>query len=359
MWRYFEIGKGSRVEYGDVSFTSGLSVIIPFSKTDKRSPSSTSSKTRKVRSGRELSNSFFCTEYGCNEIFDDQSTLDNHLLAGNHTLIQVTSSMDKVKQAYVTRMQNSSQSHFPESHYGYKTAAIDVNIACDLYPSLLSICSIGWALPVRSVFRFSFTQKKILHNIFIDGEKSNKKMSAEQAQQLMRKDLSPEQYVTAQQIKSLFSRWAKLYREGKLKEPVETGHQYDEVDRESDEEYEDDEEADAAACQHEFILNEHAEDIRKGFALYEEDDWVAIAYDNSWFPGIVSSFSDDGIFVNCMEYITKDKNCFHWPEKLDICCYEEKNILCQLNPPFPTNQRYFGLSEDEFSKVSMLFKNKD
>ena len=40
-------------------------------------------------------------------------------------------------------------------------------------------------------------------------KKTGKKMSPEQVEKLLRKDLNPDQYVGVQQIKSLHSRWAK------------------------------------------------------------------------------------------------------------------------------------------------------
>ena len=48
-----------------------------------------------------------------------------------------------------------------------------------------------------------------------------KKLSPEQMAKLLRKDLTPEEYVSVQQIRSLFSRGSKQYREGALKEPSE------------------------------------------------------------------------------------------------------------------------------------------
>ena len=38
----------------------------------------------------------------------------------------------------------------------------------------------GWALPVRSNFRYSHNQKKLLYDIFIEGELSGKKKSLEE-----------------------------------------------------------------------------------------------------------------------------------------------------------------------------------
>ena len=47
-------------------------------------------------------------------------------------------------------------------------------------------------------------------------KKNNKKLTPEQVQQEIRKKLSIEEFVTSRQVKSLYSRWAKLLKQGKL-----------------------------------------------------------------------------------------------------------------------------------------------
>ena len=76
-----------------------------------------------------------------------------------------------------------------------------------MYPDQLRIFTkSGWALPVRKNFRFSEKQKKILYKVFMDGEVSGKKMSPEQVHLELSKVLTPIEYVSSQQIRSLFSR---------------------------------------------------------------------------------------------------------------------------------------------------------
>ena len=58
-------------------------------------------------------------------------------------------------------------------------------------------------------------------------------MSADQVEKLSRKQLTISEYITSKQIKSLFSRWSRLLREGKLKEPSEK--EVDDVISEEDE----------------------------------------------------------------------------------------------------------------------------
>jgi hypothetical protein len=47
--------------------------------------------------------------------------------------------------------------------------------------------------------------------MFITGEKTKKKFTAEQAVQEIRKKLTVEDFVKVTQVKALFSRWSKLY----------------------------------------------------------------------------------------------------------------------------------------------------
>ena len=72
---------------------------------------------------------------------------------------------------------------------------------------------LGWTLPIKSKFKFTYIQRKLLYGYFIGGEKTGKKMSPEQVKKLLRKALNPDQHATVQQIKSLYSRWAKLFKE--------------------------------------------------------------------------------------------------------------------------------------------------
>ena len=75
------------------------------------------------------------------------------------------------------------------------------------YPDQLHIfAKPGWVLSLRTNFRFSENQKKILYKVFMDGEVSGKKMSPEQVHRELRKALTPSEYVSSQQICSLFSR---------------------------------------------------------------------------------------------------------------------------------------------------------
>ena len=66
----------------------------------------------------------------------------------------------------------------------------------------------GFAVPKRNNFRFSRRQKAVLLKMFLDGEASNNKMSAEQAVHNIRtmKKLKIYEYMKVSQVKLLFSR---------------------------------------------------------------------------------------------------------------------------------------------------------
>ena len=66
----------------------------------------------------------------------------------------------------------------------------------------------GWALPVRTSFRFKKRQKNFLFKAFADGEHSGEKASPEEVNQSMRKFFDPVDYYSVRQIKSLFSCWS-------------------------------------------------------------------------------------------------------------------------------------------------------
>ena len=79
----------------------------------------------------------------------------------------------------------------------------------------------GWALPVRSNFRYTYKLKKVLYDIFIEGETKGKNTSPEQVEKILRQKLQVSEYVTSKQIRSLFWRWSIMCRQGKRKEPTD------------------------------------------------------------------------------------------------------------------------------------------
>lgn len=78
--------------------------------------------------------------------------------------------------------------------------------------------NVGWALPVRSTFRYHKQQKDFLFKIFEEGEKSNKS-SPEEAHMAIRSQFSSnDHWCIAKQIQNLFSRWSTQVRKSSLEE---------------------------------------------------------------------------------------------------------------------------------------------
>ena len=53
-----------------------------------------------------------------------------------------------------------------------------------------------------------------------------------------------------------------------------------------------------------------------------------------YFSSSVLYFSEVYL-INCMKFITKQKNCFIWLDSEDRYVYTESEILCELEPPVP------------------------
>ena len=194
---------------------------------------------------------------------------------------------------------------------GSEVADIDAKSAGEKYSTMKCFHQVGWALPVRSTFRYSLKQKKVLCEYFIKGEANGKKMTGSQVAKLTRSSFTTSEYLTENQIKSLFSRWSKLKREGKLKPPTDdTASQNKLIQTEEQAEDNDDHNA-------EF----QEESVRiTNLLSWSKDDWVAVEYEGKWYPGMVKEVGDL-ITVKSMEVPTLGKNCFKWPKSVDVLPY--------------------------------------
>ena len=214
----------------------------------------------------------------------------------------------------------------------------------------------GWALPVRSKFRFSFQQKDILYTCFMNGEKTGNKVSPEEAASIIREKLSPKDYVTVQQIRSLFSRWCKQFREGTLQAPKKITSTNDVSDAE-DEDVDDCAEDDDDAVRYQ---NELTRIVQNACPQWNVKDWVVINYDNEMFPGeIISIEDDDSVVVDCMKECFAGRNCFRRPQPRDNkTAYDPHQIICAIKQPEkPTNSRgQVALAEDDVEKAMNLLR---
>ena len=235
-WRYFDIGEGVSLPYVGTFFDpAGFKVTRTFSKTEqRRRPKSLS----KPRDDRVLRNLCFCDIPGCSQVFEDTKAYEAHCLRDEHdNIIQQKSSMDKVKSSYVMLMKMSTPSASLNISAGSSATNTSMDMACAEYPVMEFLNQKGWALPVRSKFRFNDRQKRILYDLYMQGEKSNKKVTPEQAVQVIRKNLKVEDFVTSQQVKALFSRWTRLQKQGKLNIDLPQVDDEDDDDAQDDDMY--------------------------------------------------------------------------------------------------------------------------
>ena len=117
-------------------------------------------------------------------------------------------------------MKLSSQLHAP-LYTSSNESEYDLDFVCQISSAMSIFKETGWALPVRSHFRYTYKLKKVLYDIFTEGETKGKKMSPEQVEKILRQKLQVSEYVTSKQIRSLFWRWSIMCRQGKRKEPID------------------------------------------------------------------------------------------------------------------------------------------
>ena len=215
MWRYYAVGDGVKQEYSNVNFDLQKFLTHPYSDTDKKTRVFKSNMKEKFREDRSLNLFHFCSEPICNGSFHTSEELEEHMMSGRHIISTLKSGMDIVRQSFITKVQVQSNLH------SYKP-----NSQLEVFEEECSDISKyvkGWALPTRSTFRYSMRQKDILYKLFMEGEVSEKKFSPEQVHLLIRKELQVSEYVTTQQIRSLFSRWSRLKKDNRLNEPIDIG----------------------------------------------------------------------------------------------------------------------------------------
>ncbi|GBO19681.1 hypothetical protein AVEN_7181-1 [Araneus ventricosus] len=67
--------------------------------------------------------------------------------------------------------------------------------------------------------------------------------------------------------------------------------------------------------------------------------WVAVVYDENWFPGLIEEINDDNLKIN---FMLRNGSRFYWPNIPDIQEVPKNGILCLIrSPPSPITSRYF------------------
>lgn len=365
MRRYYGIGKGVTQKYSDCSFQSGLNVKMPFHSTEPSpimvtsTPKPNSKKT--VCEDRQLCTLYFCATAGCKGTFENKPDYDAHLIAGNHEFTKECGALDTVKKMFVSKMKSLSSSH---EVYTSEPKTVLTSISTEV-PMMSRFSEAGWALPIRSNFRYSYKQKKYLYNQFMEGEISGKKKSPEQVHLDMRKDFDVEEYVTVQQIKSLFSRMSTEKRKGTLTEPKMSTN----VDKDTEAyngEHDDDVVDDVTDNVDDADLRNTALSILTELTV-ECEKWVMVLYQGEMFPGVVKKIFDGGIIrIQCMEYEENKKNKFRWPTVLDINDYVYENIINSIEAPgvigvSAKNKRkdVYAVTENDWCNASEFICNYD
>ena len=202
--KYYNIGKGVKLNYVGVKFKPSITLLEEFTPCQQQrwNPAQQLSKERESRMPNLL---HFCPESNCTQVFDTQDDLERHSLRGDHTVVQLKTSLDYVKQSFVNHMSTCLST---KNQLLGATSASSTLLSDLVLPSMCNLRK-GWALPKHKNFRYTKKQKSVLMKMFFDGERTGKKMSAEQAVEQIRqkKLLHVSEYVKASQIKSLFSRY--------------------------------------------------------------------------------------------------------------------------------------------------------
>ena len=356
LYRYFNIGPGVKIAYSNSNeFIKSYTVSKSFSQTQGDCSSDNTSK--KKRADRRTCASLFCSEPFCSEIFDTMEEYEAHIISGRHTIPERQSSMDNARASFVQKMKISAQSHTLITSESVNI--LDISMAEAQIPTMQRVSERGWALPKRSNFRYSHKQKLLLYNIFMEGERSGKKKSPDEAERIVRAHLSPDMFVTAQQIRSLFQIFSKQLKEGKLKVPVPNTYSsgadqqetlYDEADITDN-------------YVEEGTVIDIVQEASRVFSVigdWKEGDFIAVKIEKQWFPGkIVTLRDDDTLEVLCMRYSDNFTriNKFRWVQKdsARMC-----HILLGIAEPIPEGNskrlQYYTLSTEDFSDASDVLK---
>ena len=88
---------------------------------------------------------------------------------------------------------------------------------------------------------------------------------------------------------------------------------------------------------------------------WKENEYVAVVYQNQWYPGCITKVNGHTVEVNVMHRMMTGKNNFKWPKSKDEIPYLYDDVLCVIDPPKPSNQRgEFCLDNDDFLKANAL-----
>ena len=101
-------------------------------------------------------------------------------------------------------------------------------------------------------------------------------------------------------------------------------------------------------------------------ADWEINDFVAVVYDNQWYPGQITKVNDDEtVNVKCMKYVdtyskSNTSNKFSWPKQVDKKPYVMEELILKLDPPKQLKggrrHTYFCLSDADYTGACDVFR---
>ena len=98
-----------------------------------------------------------------------------------------------------------------------------------------------------------------------------------------------------------------------------------------------------------------SEETHAPFQVINVDQYVAVAYNDSWYPGIVTKQEANIIHVSFMQRVDGGK--FRWPKHHEVEMIDSRNIMGLLSPPVPkgTTRITFEFASDEMKVMNDMF----
>ena len=166
---------------------------------------------------------FGCPEEGCIKVYQSHSSLQRHLDAGKHLLaLERESAYDVIKKKWAETCKSISGSYMEAAHSPTSaSASVSHSQSEDAPPT----ADMGWALKkTKKSVHFTTKVRQFLREVFLQGEDTGNKATAENIAARMRSMLTAEgtkvftkdERLTSTQISRYFSRLAALNRSGAL-----------------------------------------------------------------------------------------------------------------------------------------------
>lgn len=210
VWKYYRIGPGKFIKYGNTSFVHAASVLSNFNEVIR-------DQSMTHRESPQLNTSWYCNEECC-EVFETEEELLAHKLAGTHNTIQIKNSTDVILSEYRKLASTSINELHP-------TPIIPVKNCSDLSDEYVKYFKRGWALPQRSSGKLDQKAKKFCLDFFAEGLENNRKYNHVDIAREMKRAKNPEtneqlftseNLLSSKQIRSLLSRYSTLVKKMKL-----------------------------------------------------------------------------------------------------------------------------------------------